>query len=154
MKDKLPEGVLVDDEDLERVLAIGRPWYISTGGYVKADTRRTRAKIGKQTYLHRLIMDAQQNEVVDHINRDPKDNRKSNLRIGNHSENCLNRGAQSNSKSGHKGISWDEADRRWKVYATKDGKRTYLGGYKTLEEAIEGYNLKIESVHGEWAVKN
>ena len=41
--------------------------------------------------LHRILVDAPDGYLVDHINNDTLDNRKSNLRIVAHTLNCLNR---------------------------------------------------------------
>lgn len=49
--------------------------------------------IGKNKYirLHNYLMNPPPGMFVDHINHDPLDNRRSNLRIVTHSENCKNR---------------------------------------------------------------
>ena len=49
-------------------------------------------------------MNASKGVQVDHINGDPLDNRKENLRICMHSENCRNRKVRSDSRSGYKGV--------------------------------------------------
>ncbi len=146
---KLPDGVLVDEEDLERVLKL--KWHINTVGYVVSDQRKH--KRGKYIRLHRFILQPNKNELIDHKNRNPLDNRKCNLRIADKSTNAMNREAQSNSSTGYKGITWDKQKKRWRTYASKKGKQYHLGFYKTIDEAIEGYNSRIEDIHGEWAVK-
>jgi hypothetical protein len=45
---------------------------------------------GVQTYVHRLICNAQKGDIVDHINRNKKDNSISNLRKVNKSINAFN----------------------------------------------------------------
>ena len=101
---KLPDGVLVDEEDLERVLKL--KWHINTVGYVVSDQRKH--KRGKYIRLHRFILQPNKNELIDHKNRNPLDNRKCNLRIADKSTNAMNREAQSNSSTGYKGITWDK----------------------------------------------
>lgn len=46
--------------------------------------------------------------VTDHINQNPLDNRKANLRIVTNSKNLFNRGKNTNNTSGFKGVSWDK----------------------------------------------
>jgi hypothetical protein len=57
--------------------------------------RRTETKALKQTVLSRFVMDAKKGQIVDHRNRDPKDNRRSNLRIVTHRQNSLNKRCKS-----------------------------------------------------------
>lgn len=147
---KLPEGVLIDEEDIPKISKYS--WHIASNGYVTSDQRDRKNKTGKVVRLHRHLMDFP-NESIDHINQNKLDNRKENLRLCDNSTNALNRGAQSNSKSGYKGISWCKQKNKWRVAANLKGKQHHLGFYTTLETAIEAWNNKIESIHGEWAVK-
>ena len=69
--------------------------------------------------------------IVDHINRNVYDNRKSNLRICNASINSLNR----NTKGYYK-----KDNGTYQVQICINGKRINIGTYKTEEEAANVYN--------------
>lgn len=86
--------------------------------------------------LHRLIMDSPKELVVDHINHDTLDNRKSNLRLVTHAENGQNRaGAASHSETMIRGVSWCKAANKWRAQVRLHGKIHYLGVYSDLHEA-------------------
>jgi hypothetical protein len=111
----------------------------NTDGYMQVGL------MGERHYVHRIafhLMGEDMPELVDHINRDPTDNRWCNLRPSNKSLNGINRGATRNSKSGVKGVYWWDA--RGKYMARFRGKT--LGYYRTLEEAETVY----ESHASEW----
>jgi len=61
----------------------------------------------KTIYLHNYIMDAKEGQVVDHINmRETLDNRRSNLRVSESSDNSANRkGANKNAKTGVRNVN-------------------------------------------------
>lgn len=73
---------------------------------------------------------------VDHICLNESCVRPDHLRLATNSMNGQNRsGAYSNGSSGVRGVSWHKGSKRWQAYATLNYKRTYLGGFRTLEEA-------------------
>jgi len=77
----------IDDDD--RDLVKGYRWSPQNHGYVVGyphGASRTR-----RTLLHRLILDAQPGQIVDHINHNTLDNRRSNLRLVTTSQNHMNR---------------------------------------------------------------
>lgn len=84
---------------------------------------------------------------VDHINGDRADNRICNLREATHAENLCNRGVQSNSKSGIKGVSWCKVKRRWKA-AINAPKHKHLGYFRCKAAAAEAYARASASLHG------
>lgn len=76
---------IVDDEDFEKVNQY--KWH-SDGRYA---IRYLDARVGSSIRLHRFIMNARKGQQIDHINRNPLDNRKENLRFCTSSENNFNR---------------------------------------------------------------
>ena len=76
---------LIDTEDLPKIQHLCW-WQIRSTGYIA----HKNAGEPVQT-LHRLLMGNPEGKVVDHINHDRTDNRKSNLRICTQSENLLNK---------------------------------------------------------------
>ena len=84
--------------------------------------------------LSRLIMNAEQGLVVDHINHDTMDNRKENLRVIKPTYNSYNRsGPNKNSKSGYRNVAL--VDGRWCVQLQIDGVNRRLGIFDDVDEA-------------------
>lgn len=131
------EEVLVDDDDFVELSRYR--WHKHSGGYAERSvhTRISKGKYGRQIVLmHRHIMKPADGLVVDHINRDKSDNRRSNLRIITQAQNTFNKGIQSNNKSGYRCIHWDASRIRWVVQVKILGKNTHVGRFKQLKDAI------------------
>ncbi|HET6455301.1 MAG TPA: HNH endonuclease [Armatimonadota bacterium] len=93
---------------------------------------------GNRVYLHRVILEAQSGEMIDHINRDKLDNRRRNLRLCTKRENSYNRqGPNSNNLSGYRGVSWN---RGWVAQIQADGQHFRLGRFKSKEQAARAYD--------------
>ena len=86
-------------------------------------------------YLHRIIMGEPEGFVVDHINRNPLDNRRENLRIVSHQENQMNLNMRKTNKSGVPGVCWDKDANKWVAKITYKYKRIHLGRFEKLEDA-------------------
>ena len=96
-------------------------------------------------------------EFIDHINRNPADNRIVNLRAATKSQNGANRTALSNNKYGFKGCYWvpsqaknGEGKGKWRAQCRVNKKLIDLGKYDTVEAAQAAYNAFSESVFGEF----
>lgn len=74
--------------------------------------------------------------VVDHINGNPKDNRKSNLRICQQKENILNKSFMSNNTSGFIGVTYRKDRNKYDPEIRLGFIRCHLGYTKTIEEAV------------------
>lgn len=105
--------------------------------------------------LHRQILNAPKGSLVDHINRDPLDNRRCNLRLVNYHQNALNRAALTTSVSKLKGVTFRGAlkSKRWEARITVDTKIKSLGLYATPEEAHRVYLEAANKYHGEYAAQ-
>lgn len=124
--------VIVDDEDLE--LISKHSWYITPQGYACCALRVAPGKKGRRTIgMHRLILGDPATPSIDHINRDRLDNRKENLCACTDSENNRNKPTIQGKKSIYRGVSPHRGD--WQVVIRINGILTWLGKYKTEEEA-------------------
>lgn len=72
----------------------------------------------------------------DHINRNPLDNRKENLRKTTITENNRNCSISKNNTSGIIGVYWNKRNNNWRASITVDRKRIELGSFKNKEDAI------------------
>jgi hypothetical protein len=95
------------------------------------------SRTSKNIMMHRVLNDTPEGFDTDHINRDKLDNRRCNLRTTTRSHNNLNAPAQSNSKSGVRGVWFSHQWDRWYAQIKVDGKRLCLGSSKSKEAAIK-----------------
>jgi len=106
-------------------------------------------------YLHREIMQPKAGECIDHVNGDPLDNRRSNLRICTNGQNQYNKPKQGGVyTSKYKGVSFVKETKRWRADIYANGKRLSLGRYATEEEAALAYNEGARQHAGEFAQLN
>lgn len=109
---------------------------------------------GVHMLLHRYIMDAEKNEIVDHINGNRLDNRISNLRKSNESNNSHNRIKKEGCASQYIGVTYEKDRKKYAANITKDKKRYKIGRYDTEEEAARAYDKKAIELYGEFANLN
>lgn len=143
----------VDDEDYERFAK--KRWFAMVNQKYKHIVRAIRSEYrdGKRTtiVLAREIMGNPTGMMVDHINGDTLDNRKSNLRVCNRAENGCNRGKQVNNQSGYKGVYWFNRTKKWKAQIKVRGVVIALGYYVNILEAAKAYNEAAIKYHGKFA---
>lgn len=113
-------------------------WHKTNKGYAKGAR-----KDGKEVLLHKHITGTTKEVVIDHINQNKLDCRRSNLRVANKQVNSFNRGVPSNSTTGHVGVSFDSRRGRYRAYGKIDGKQIWLGYYDSLESAAAA-RMKFE----------
>ena len=120
-----------DLEDYDKIKGFCWSEDVSTRGY-----RSLRAKIpntSKNTMMSWIITGE---KYQDHINRNPFDNRKENLRRATAAENARNHSVSKNNTSGFSGIEWNKINNNWRVGITVDNQPINLGSFKNKDDAI------------------
>lgn len=141
---KTHTSFLIDIDDV--ALVQQHKWHMSRG-YVVTKIN------GKGVPLHHIIMDMP-NSNIDHINQNPLDNRKCNLRLCNQHQNTANTGLFKHNTSGYKGVCWDSGRKKYMAKIKVYGRTKFLGRYDTPEQAALAYNESAKIVFGEFARLN
>ena len=126
-------ATLVDDADYEELSAF--KWYAhsAAGGRLFYAARKVK-RAGKRTveYMHRRIIQPEPHLEVDHCNGKPLDNRRSNLKACSHAENLRNSRLYLTG-----GASFDRHTGKWFARVSINGKRIFLGRFRSRVEAME-----------------
>lgn len=120
---------IVDDSTLKQYGYL--TWHLSDTGYA---VRRNSSE-GGTVRLHRLVTNAPEGMVVDHLNGDRLDNRISNLRICTQADNTRNR-------KNTVGYAWDKSKQKFIVRY----RNQFYGRYTTEKEAQKAYQLAKSGV--------
>jgi hypothetical protein len=152
----LPKGykTIIDDEDFEKISNIN--WYVSTFGYVVGYGKMVNGK-RKLYRMHRVIVDAPKDKVVDHVDGNKLNNQKSNLRICTPKDNNRNLKKRKNTKSKYKGVRKVKRAKGPDVYRATiqpEGKHIHLGYYKNEIDAAIAYNEAAIKYYKEFAKLN
>ena len=134
--------VIVDASDYDWLstwnwfaVSMGETWYA-----------RTNYKDGGMWHtmqMHRLLTLCPKGLIVDHINHNGLDNRKSNLRIVTRMGNSQNR--RNHGLSQYAGVQWHEETGKWRARIRIDGKDYSLGLHHSELEAAKAHDaLSIE----------
>jgi hypothetical protein len=139
---------LVDDEDYSYLKDLS--WYFHNRRDYPMAWYKGHNRI---ELMHRIVMGCPAGMQIDHINNNPLDNRKRNLRICSCAENLKNSSMRPNNKSGYKGVCWHKSTKRWEASVLCEGKkvRKYFNDKK---EAAKGYNELALYYYGDFASLN
>jgi hypothetical protein len=144
---------IIDDEDAQFVLkhkwrarSNGKGWYARTNIRV-GDKQRT-------ITMHRMILDAPRGSVVDHINHNPLDNRRCNLRFASPSQSNYNARKHQDNTSGYKGVYYERDRKTFRASINHERVRYRLGRFPSAEEAARVYDTAARVFHGEYACLN
>ena len=111
---------------------------------------------GRQYPAHRLIWCWMTGDdpiaSIDHIDRNPFNNRWDNLRLADNWLQSQNR--EWTATLGHKGISYNKASGKWLVRKVVDGNRVLIGFFETMEEAVNAMSSfmdKLKKENDKWS---
>ena len=146
--------VIVDDSDWHELMK--GSMCVNPANYVSFRSK------GTINMLHRYLLKPADDLIVDHINGNKLDNRRSNLRIVNSKQSSYNKAKlkTANPSSPYKGVSKvvrkNKAGENVSYIACvmKDAKRYGLGSFKNEEDAARAYNEKAQELFGEYAYLN
>ena len=104
------------------------------------------------TAMHRYFIKAKEGEVIDHIDRNPLNNRKSNLRLATPQQNSFNRAGAKYSTSKYKGVN-KRNNTQWTAAITKGGV-LYKQHFDSELEAAKQYDKWAIDLFGDFAYLN
>lgn len=91
---------------------------------------------------------------IDHINRDPLDNKIKNLRLATRQQNAANRKMGHNNFHKFKGMSYEKDRKKWLARIRVDGVLKNLGRYDNIVDAAKAYDKAALRYFGEFAHLN
>ena len=138
----------IDKEDYDAVSKYA--WSFDKYGYLVSF-----AGSNKCTKLHRYILNVTNPDlVVDHIDHNPSNNRRSNLRVCTKSNNSCNRRMDRRNKSGITGVFWSNSRNKWIASIGYDNKKISLGEFNYINDAIATRKKAEEKYFGEYSYDN
>jgi hypothetical protein len=123
------------------------------GSFRTVYAMRTDTAPGKKAVtvkLHRVILGAEDDAVVDHKDGDGLNNRRTNLRPATGAQNNFNSRKRVDNSSGKRGVHWHKVRKKWRAEIQANGKKKHLGLFCSIEEAAAAYLTASESLHGEY----
>ena len=148
---------LVDDEDVEKLHGLRLYAVLAVRAGVKRVVSITarRPRELRAVAVTRRILSVHDGMVVDHVNGDPTDNRKENLRICTEKDNGRNARRPFNARSPYKGVAYRPSRKKtstpWVASIRVEGHHKSLGYYSTPWEAHLAFRAAASMHYGEFA---
>lgn len=93
-------------------------------------------------------------QEIDHKNRNTADDRWCNIREATRQTNMANTRRYSTNTSGHKGVHWDKARKKWMAHITVQYKYIMLGRFAKKSDAIRARLAAAKKLQGAFASHN
>lgn len=144
---------LIDSEDAHVLLMPWHPQFQHDSDKLQGIYSTIHTQDGKQytISIHRLITNCPDGMVIDHIDGNPANNCRNNLRICTTKQNTRNQSRRRDNTSGYKGVHWVPQNRKWRAMIKVEGIKIHLGLFPTPEEAHNAYCIAALKYHGEFA---
>jgi hypothetical protein len=88
---------------------------------------------------------------IDHIDRNPFNNRRSNFRKASIAENNRNKNRQTNNSSGIIGVAWHKSKNKWHARIGINKKLKHIGYFENKKDAIKARLQAEKECFGEFA---
>lgn len=139
---------IVDAEDFEKLSKY--KWTLIKRGKGEYACRREK---GRHISMHRVIMNAPDDVVVDHIDGNGLNNRRSNLRLCTKAQNSYNSRPRGGS-SGYVGVTYRKRDGKYYAVIGFQGEKVHVGEFDDEIEAARARDFKALELQGEFAYLN
>lgn len=134
-----PEIFFISEEDLDRVLNYCC-WHVTSNKRVRGFLKGTK---DGHIFLHQFLLGFVEGKVIDHIDRNPLNNIRSNLRHISQRDNCINRGVVDKSKRNYIGVSFNKSKNRYQAIVKFKGKSKHVGCFEQEHLAAFAYDRFI-----------
>ena len=147
---------LVDDNDYPYLITYC--WFSSKGGdtyyarcHYSSDSRKQ-----KLVYMHRMIMNAEKHQLIDHIDHNTLNNQRSNLRICTNRDNLRNTIKRKGTTSDYKGVYLQLPGCKWisRITINNNPSALYLGSHNLEIDAAQAYDRAAIIHFGDFARLN
>ena len=144
---ELKKGVVIQLDEADVDLVFGLNWAVHKVKNISYAVYRF-SENGKTNHvlMHRHIMQPKIDEVVDHIDGNGLNNRRSNLRVCRQFQNTWNK--KNNNQTG---VSFKKNKGYWQALIGYKGQRLTCGCYKTKEEAQKARNYAAYMLWGSFS---
>jgi len=152
MKIPLTKGKFAIIDETDWNLLKDFKWYYSHG-YARADKMKNRIKT--RYAMHRVILGITNLSIhVDHVDKNPLNNCRNNLRPCNMFENSRNVSSHKDSTSKYVGVCYAKQDKKWRSELMFNGKKVFSKTFDTEIEAAKARDEQAKIYHGKFANLN
>lgn len=123
--------------------------HLTGAGYLGVRLKNRLYKVAHLVWLHEKGTWPAQS--LDHIDRDTNNNRIENLREATRFQQAQNLVRKKTSRSGVRGVYWHIKMRRWQAEITANGRRLFLGSFKSKAQAVRARRAGEKTYHGEYS---
>lgn len=144
---------LIDNQDFEKLK--DEKWYLNDSGYairlIKTVNKEGKT-VTRSIFMHKEILTS--DKEVDHINNNPLDNRRINLRQATAQQNKRNIRKRTGLTSHYKGVCWFKTRNKWLASIKVDRKSIHIGFFNDEHHAGMAYDIWAKDLFGEFAQLN
>lgn len=154
---KLTQGkiAIVDDEDFDFLNKW--KWFYHSAGYAVRFSKKSDGGNRRILYMHRIIINTPSDKQTDHIDGNPLNNCRKNLRICSIAQNLSNSKPHKKfalKNSTYRGVTWYSRLEKWVANIRYNGRQINIGYFEREEDAALAYNFSAIKYHGEFATLN